>query len=178
MLSFAGLSASFGAFLWSHPPTAYQFLLVFGPCFVVWAMWMKRLRGLLIIGCAMGVGSTIAAAYFLPAVAEQNLVNYDDVERTWPYHASYVYDFAQKVYDHANDSFFIRLDRIWAFNALAIFWERRHPCLLVLVGKRLWNCAGQGCPRSQDMAVGLGRIDRLFFDDEIFRADRAVDTED
>jgi hypothetical protein len=120
LLSFAGLSASFGAFLWSHPPTAYQFLLVFGPCFVVWAMWMKRLRGLLIIGCAMGFGSTIAAAYFLPAVAEQNLVNYDDVERTWPYHASYVYDFAQKVYDHANDSFFIRLDRIWAFNALAI----------------------------------------------------------
>jgi hypothetical protein len=120
LLSFAGLSASFGAFLWSHPPTAYQFLLVFGPCFVVWALWMKRLRALLIIGCAMGVGSTIAAAYFLPAVAEQNLVNYDDVERTWPYHASYVYDFAQKVYDHANDSFFIRLDRIWAFNTLAI----------------------------------------------------------
>ena len=120
LLNFAGFSASFGAFLWSHPPTAYQFLLVFGPCFVVWAMWMKRRRGLLIIGCAMGFGSTIAAAYFLPAVAEQNLVNYDDVERTWPYHASYVYDFAQKVYDHAKDSFFIRLDRIWAFNALAI----------------------------------------------------------
>jgi len=63
----------------------------------------------------------IAAAYFLPAVAEQNLVYYDDVERTWPYHASYVYDFAQRVYDHARGSFFSRLDRIWAFNALAIF---------------------------------------------------------
>src|SRR5262249_42287426 len=120
LLSFAGLSASFGAFLVSHPPTAYQFLLVLGPCFVVWAIRMKRLRRLLIIGCALGFGLIIAAAYFLPAVAEQNLVNYDDVERTWPYHASYVYDFAQKVYDHAGDSFFSRLDRIWAFNALAI----------------------------------------------------------
>jgi hypothetical protein len=120
LLSFAGLSASFGAFLWSHPPTAYQFLLVFGPCFVVWAIWMKRRRGLLIIGGALAFGLMIAAAYFLPALAEQNLVNYDDVERTWPYHASYVYDFAQKVYDHAGDSFFSRLDRIWAFNALAI----------------------------------------------------------
>jgi hypothetical protein len=119
LLSFAGFSASFGAFLWSHPPTAYQFLLVFGPCFVVWAMWMKRRRGLLIIGCAIGFGLTIAAAYFLPAVAEQNLVYYDDVERTWPYHASYVYDFTQKVYDHAKDSFFMRLDRIWAFNAIS-----------------------------------------------------------
>src|SRR6266498_1501600 len=120
LLSFAGLSASFGAFLLSHPPTAYQFLLVLGPCFVVWAIRMKRRRRLLIIGCALGFGLMIAAAYFLPAVAEQNLVNYDDVERTWPYHASYVYDFAQKVYDHAMDSFFSRLDRIWAFNALAI----------------------------------------------------------
>src|SRR5262249_15114946 len=91
-----------------------------GPCFVVWAIRMKRRRRLLIIGCALGFGMMIAAAYFLPAVAEQSLVNYDDVERTWPYHASYVYDFAQKVYDHAGDSFFSRLDRIWTFNALAI----------------------------------------------------------
>jgi hypothetical protein len=120
LLSFAGLSASFGAFLWSHPPTAYQFLLVLGPCFVVWAIRMKPRRGLLLIGCALGLGLMIAAAYFLPAVAEQSLVNYDDVEQTWPYHASYVYDFAQKVYDHARDSFFSRLDRIWAFNTLAI----------------------------------------------------------
>jgi hypothetical protein len=120
VLSFAGLSASFGAFLWSHPPTAYQFLLVFGPCFVVWAIRLKRRRELLIVGCALAMGLMIAAAYFLPAIAEQNLVNYDDVERTWPYHASYVYDFVQKVYDHAKDSFFNRLDRIWAFNALAI----------------------------------------------------------
>ncbi len=119
-LSFAGLSASFGAFLFSHPPTAYQFLLVFGPCFAVWAIWVGRWRMLLIVGCALVFGSMIAAAYFYPAIAEQGLVNYDDVERAWPYHASYVYDSAQRIYDRAANPFFVRIDRIWAFNAIAI----------------------------------------------------------
>ncbi|MGH9939821.1 MAG: hypothetical protein ACREAM_26575, partial [Blastocatellia bacterium] len=119
-LSAAGLAAGFGAFLWSHPPTAYQFLLVFGPCFAVWAIRMKRWRGLLMIGCALIFGSMIAAAYFYPAVAERSLVNYDDVEQAWPYHASYVYDFAKKVYDHIGNPFFARLDRVWMFNAIAI----------------------------------------------------------
>jgi len=124
LMSFTGLAASFGAFLWSHPPTAYQFLLVFGPCFVVWAIKINRWRRLLIIGCALAFGSMIAAAYFYPAIAEQSLINYDDVERAWPYHSSYVYDFEQKVYERIGDSFFARfftrLDRIWAFNVIAI----------------------------------------------------------
>ena len=151
-LSAAGLAASFGAFLWSHPPTAYQFLLVFGPCFAVWAIRMKRWRGLLIIGCALIFGLMIAAAYFYPAIAEQNLVNYDDVERAWPYHASYVYDFSQKAYDHTGNPFFARLDRIWAFNALAIligafaaigFRRRGEPGLIWLRSRAwLWALAG------------------------------------
>ena len=120
LLSFAGLSASFGAFLVVAPADGLSVSLVFGPCFVVWAMWMKRLRGLLIIGCAMGVGSTIAAAYFLPAVAEQNLVNYDDVERTWPYHASYVMTSRRRstITPMTHSSY--AGSCIWAFNALAI----------------------------------------------------------
>ncbi|HEU0186197.1 MAG TPA: hypothetical protein VFS27_12830 [Blastocatellia bacterium] len=148
VLSFAGLSASFGAFLWSHPPTAYQFMLVFGPCFAVWAIWRKRFRGLLIIVCALAFGAMIAAAYFFPAVAEQNLVYYEDVERTWPYHASYVYDFGQKVYDHVGNAFFVRLDRIWAFNAILIAGGAGvFVWLLKRVGKgarapRVWMWAG------------------------------------
>src|SRR6266545_4027673 len=107
---------------WSKVWIGFYWLASFASAAAIYyyAIRMKRRRRLLIIGCALGFGLMIAAAYFLPAVAEQNLVNYDDVERTWPYHASYVYDFAQKVYDHAMDSFFSRLDRIWAFNALAI----------------------------------------------------------
>ncbi len=119
-LSFAGLGASFGAFLWSHPPTAYQFLLVFGSCFAVWAIKRGEWRKLLVIGFALLFGSMLAAAYFYPAILEQHLVNADDVERTWPYHTSYVYDFGQTRYDHANNPFFVRIDRIWAFNVIVI----------------------------------------------------------
>jgi hypothetical protein len=151
VLSFAGLSASFGAFLWSHPPTAYQFLLIFGPCFAVWAIRMNRLRRLLIVGCALAFGSTIAAAYFFPAIAEQNLVNYEDVERTWPYHASYVYDFEQKVYDHIGNVFFIRLDRIWAFNALAILFLGS----ALMIGKRRSYKSESGFTHKIDSENGL-----------------------
>jgi hypothetical protein len=119
-LSFAGLAASFGAFLWTHPPTAYQFLLVFGLCLLVTAIRAGNWRELGFVVTALGFGSLLAAAYFYPAIVEQRLVNGDDVERVWPYHASYVFDYAQTVYDRINNPFFVRLDRIWAFNLTAI----------------------------------------------------------
>ncbi len=119
-LSFAGLAASFGAFLWTHPPTAYQFLLVFGSCLAVSAIKAGKWRELGFIAAALIFGSMLAAAYFYPAIAEQQLVNSDDVERVWPYHASYVFDYSQTVYDRIGNPFFVRLDRIWAFNLGAI----------------------------------------------------------
>jgi len=119
-LSFAGLAASFGAFLWTHPPTAYQFLLVFGLCLLVPATRAGKWRELGFVVTALVFGSLLAAAYFYPAIVEQRLVNGDDVERVWPYHASYVFDYSQTVYDRVNNPFFIRLDRIWTFNLAAI----------------------------------------------------------
>ncbi|MFN0086789.1 MAG: 6-pyruvoyl-tetrahydropterin synthase-related protein [Blastocatellia bacterium] len=118
--NFLGLAAAWGAFLWAHPPTAYQFTLVFGVCLLARAIALRQGRGIALALGAMGFGSMLAAAYFYPAIAERHLVNYDDVERTWPYHASYVYDFTQQTYDHAGNLFFVRLDRIWALNAGAI----------------------------------------------------------
>ncbi len=115
-----GLAASFGAFLWTHPPTAYQFLLVFGPCYVVLIVKAGKWRESLWLTAALVFGSMLAAAYFYPAIAEQALINSDDVERTWPYHASYVFDYSQKVYDRIGNPFFVRLDRIWVFNVAAI----------------------------------------------------------
>ncbi len=141
-LNFAGLAASFGAFLWSHPPTAYQFLLVFGPCFAAWAIWLRRWRRLFIIVCALVFGSMIAAAYFFPAIAEQRLVNYDDVERSWPYHASYVFDSAQQVYDRVANPFFVRIDRIWAFNAIAILIAAIALAKFKQARARFWIAAG------------------------------------
>lgn len=115
-----GLAASFGAFLWTHPPTAYQFLLVFGSCYVVLIIKAGKWRESLWLLSALIFGSMLAAAYFYPAIAEQALINSDDVERTWPYHASYVFDYTQKVYDRIGNPFFVRLDRIWAFNLAMI----------------------------------------------------------
>lgn len=119
-LNFTGLAASFGALLWTHPPTAYQLLLVFGPCLALAALYLRRWKRIPWVLGALMVGSMLAGAYFYPAIVEQNLVNYDDVERTWPYHASYVYDSVQKVYDRAANPFFPRIDRIWSFNLLLI----------------------------------------------------------
>ncbi|MGH9801573.1 MAG: hypothetical protein ACRD82_14515, partial [Blastocatellia bacterium] len=124
----AGLAASFGAFLWAHPPAAYQFLLVFGSCFLashVCSSAFRRSsainwRGLAWITAALIFGSMLAAAYFYPAIVEQRLVNSDDVEQVWPYHASYAFDYSQTVYDRAANPFFVRLDRIWVFNLVAI----------------------------------------------------------
>jgi hypothetical protein len=118
--AFAGLAASFAAFLWTHPPTAFQSILVFGPLLFLQAAWQKRWRAIGIVSLSLLFGSMLAAAYFYPAIAEQRLVNYDDIQRTWPYHASYVFDFTQQVYDRAANPFFGRLDRIWAFNAVIV----------------------------------------------------------
>jgi len=138
-LAFAGLAASFGAFLWTHPPTAYQFALVFGLCVAASAIRAGNWRGLGWIVLSLVFGSLLAAAYFYPAMVEQHLVNYDDVERAWPYHASYVFDFSQNVYDHVGNAFFVRLDRIWGFNLAAI----------LIAGAVLWRVRTIGGGRSE-----------------------------
>src|SRR5258705_11833364 len=90
----------------------------------------------------------LAAAYFYPAIAEQKLVNYDDVARVWPYHSSYVSDFSQNVYDHIGNPFFVRLDRIWAFNlvailiAAAVLWKFTRAGRRDNIPWRQWAAAG------------------------------------
>jgi len=118
----AGLGASFGAYLWTHPPTAFQLLLLFGPVAIV--RIIPRIKGslmaVLMTGGGLLLGTLMAGAYFLPGFIERNLIYSDDVEKIWPYHASYVYHFGQQVYDHAAGGFFWRLDRIWLLHALAL----------------------------------------------------------
>lgn len=124
MLNMAGLSACFGAWLWTHPPTAYQMVLVFGLALLIYsgaaALIRKpdepNIRGMISIIVALVFGTLPAAAYFYPAIFERNLINSDDIAISWPYHASYVFDNDQKIYDRINDRFFVRIDRIWALN--------------------------------------------------------------
>ncbi len=123
---FAGLAAAFGAYLWTHPPTAYQLLLLFGTAAAIrfmtlsdWSLLREWNRPALVLG-ALLFGSMLAGAYFYPGLLERDLVYSEDVERTWPYHTSYIYYFAQNVYRHDYGGFFWRLDRIWLFHATAI----------------------------------------------------------
>lgn len=133
-LSFCGLAASYGAFLWTHPPTAYQFTLVFGVFIAAWLVWRKQWRALALTAVALLFGVLLAAAYFFPAFLEQPLIHAEDVNATWPYHATYVFDYQQTRFDHA-DPFFARLDFLWGFNVLLL--------LLALRGLLSWSAAGK-----------------------------------
>lgn len=112
-----GLALSYGAFLWTHPPTAYQFTLVFGVFLAAWLLWQKQWRTLGWLSLALAFGAALAAAYFFPALFEQAFIHADDVDATWPYHATYLFDYRQTRFDHA-DPFWARLDFFWASNVL------------------------------------------------------------
>jgi len=164
-INFAGLAASFGAFLWTHPPTAYQFLLVFGACVFVPAVRAGKWRRLGVILLSLLFGSMLAAAYFFPAIVEQRLVNYDDVTRVWPYHASYVFDFSQTVYDHVGNPFFVRIDCIWAFSLVAIqiaalsLWRSAGAAERNIVPWKQWSAAGLlACLLMTKYSAPLGRL--------------------
>ena len=113
VLSIAGLAAIYGAFLWSHPPTAYQFTLGFGVYVLVLAVWRREWKGLVAVGLAMTLGIGLAAVYLLPAAIEQNLIHREYIAETWPYHKTYIF-----VHDLYNNSdvhrgFFKLIDAVW-----------------------------------------------------------------
>ena len=121
ILLFAGLAACYGLFIWTHPPTAFQFTLVFGTSTAFRFLFShpRSVRVLLGFLGALIFGSMLAASYIYPAIAEAHLINSDDVAKEWPYHASYVFDTTQKIYDHSGN-FFQRIDHIWLYNTIAL----------------------------------------------------------
>ncbi len=118
LLNMGGLALSYGAFAWSHPPTAYQFSLMFGVFLLALAIMRREMRGLLVSGAALAVGLAISAAYLYPAAAEQELIRHEYVSTSWPYHESYV--FAKTGYTMAYRGFFDLIDHTWLVNITAI----------------------------------------------------------
>ena len=131
LLSIAGLAASYGALLWSHPPTAYQFTLGFGVYVLVLGVIRKEWKGLIAVGGAIALGIGLAAVYLLPAVIEQNLIHREYISETWPYHKTYV--FVHDLYNaEVHSGFFKLIDWIWitgtaiiAVGAITLLWLKR-----------------------------------------------------
>ena len=129
--SFVGLALTYAAFLWSHPPTAYQVSLILA-IVIPWLAIMKRnWKGLLLTGSGLAVGLGLAAAYVYPAVREKQLTTLDIISQLWPYQESYVFV-------HNKPFFFSLINQTWVLNlaiiilcALAIIWIRSHPTLFL-----------------------------------------------
>lgn len=130
-LSIAGLAVSYGAFLWSHPPTAYQFTLVFSVYILILSLIRREWKGLIVVGVAMTIGLGLSAAYLISAAIEQNLIHKEFIAETWPYHKTYV--FVHDLYNSdVHRGFFTLINWIWitgtatiAAAAITLLWLKR-----------------------------------------------------
>lgn len=119
LLSIAGLAASYGAFLWSHPPTAYQFTLAFGLYVIVLSIIRKGWKGLLSVGASIVIALGLSAVYLVSAALEQNLIRHEYISETWPYHKTYV--FVHDLFNYQfHRSFFRAIDLMWLTGAVVI----------------------------------------------------------
>jgi hypothetical protein len=118
LLNSAGLAASYAAFLWSHPPTAYQFSLVFSLYVLALAIWRRDWRALLSVIAAVALGLGVAAAYVYPAAVEADLIRHEYLSQHWPYHESYVFAHTARTEEHR--PFFNLIDHSWIISVVAI----------------------------------------------------------
>jgi hypothetical protein len=161
----AGLAACYGAFLWSHPPTAYQFSLAFGLYLVGLTILRKDLRGLTMVAGGLALGVLLSAAYMLPAYLESDLVRTKYISETWPYHNTYVF-YHNLPYLNGNLGFFRLIDTVWVFSAFvflscAIFFlvQRRNLSATFLRRGWLWIAMGGFvCLMMLRISEPLGRL--------------------
>ena len=168
LLSVAGLAASYGAFLWSHPPTAYQFTLVFGLYILILSIVRKEWKGLIAIGVAVAIGIGLSAAYLLSAAVEQNLIHKEFVMEVWPYHKTYV--FVHDLYNSdVHSGFFMLVNWIWitgtatiAAAGITLLWLKRRVLSSAPALKQrvfLWVIAGGSASfMMTQLSMPLGKL--------------------
>jgi hypothetical protein len=150
-LNIAGLAASYGAFLWSHPPTAYQFSLLLVPYILAMSIWRRAWSGLLAVGFAVSLGIGLSAVYVYPAAVEAELIRHEYVSNNWPYSESYV--FARTAWANAHRYFFNLLDASWVITLAAIvlcagaiiLYQRRSRVLPSPLWRQVILWSGMGC---------------------------------
>jgi hypothetical protein len=71
------------------------------------------------VAAGFGLGFAIAAAYIIPAIIEQPLVNSDNVAQDYPYHDSYVL-VRLGVHAGKQNYYLDLLDRLWILNAILV----------------------------------------------------------
>jgi 6-pyruvoyl-tetrahydropterin synthase-like protein len=119
MRGIAVLGASYGGFVWTHPPTAYQFSLGIGIYVLMMSVSRREWKGLVRVGLGMMLGLGLAAAYILPAAVEQDFISKEYITTSWPYHNTYVFVHQLFNYDSYAD-FFKRIDAMWILGSLVI----------------------------------------------------------
>ena len=167
LLNIGGLAASYGAFLWSHPPTAYQFTLAFALYVLLLGIIRREWKGFIAVGVALLLGIGLAAVYLLPAAAEQDLIHREYIAETWPYHKTYV--FVHDLYNReVHRGFFNLIDWIWitgtaviAAAAIILLWVKRqaitNPSLKLRV--LLWAIIGGSASfMMTEASMPLGRL--------------------
>src|SRR5260370_13291292 len=87
----AGLALVYGAFIWSHPPTAFQFSMVLAVFILLLALARKKWRGIALTGAGVALGLALSSAYLYPAYLEKNLIHNEFIAENWPYRQSYVF---------------------------------------------------------------------------------------
>lgn len=127
LLRMTGLAMCYGAFLWSHPPTAYQFTLAFSLFILLRGLASKDWQGLIRVGASMVIGLALAAAYLYPAFIEQKFIRHEILEEIWPYHHTYV--FAPFGYIQDNPSFYRLINQIWLCGTVMIVFGGVALCL-------------------------------------------------
>jgi hypothetical protein len=129
-LSIAGLGGCYGAFLWSHPPTAYQFSLVFGFYILTRCALQRRIGPASRIAGGLGLGLALGAAYLLPAIAGKDLVRADSIQTQFPYREGYVFGDPSR-YGGTAIEFFRQIDLQWCVAVAvliigcAVYWMMR-----------------------------------------------------
>jgi hypothetical protein len=138
----AGLALAYGAFIWSHPPTAFQFSMVLAVFIPMLALARKRWRGIFLAGGGIVLGLLLSSAYLYPAYREKGLIHNEFIAENWPYRESYVFLHTQYMDEHR--PFFNLINMTWSVNFAIIL-----VCIAALLLLRNWRNQRPGAARWQ-----------------------------